>query len=182
MLAQLLAAHERDCSTSDLLGQLESLAWDLVQLDADPDGWSFAAETRAYLAHRIERLGNELARRDGLRHRPGAPPWPTTWPDARAVKQRVRLEDAIARYAPAVFEPVGAELRTCCPFPDHRDDTPSFFVNPAKQVWLCRGGCGRGGDVVSFVMMYLGLDFGAALDLLAADAGLAAAETTVARG
>ena len=73
-------------------------------------------------------------------------------------------------------------------FPDHHDDSPSFFVNPAKQLWLCRGACGHGGDVVSFVMMYLDLDFGAALELLAADAGIGGpaaaspAETAVPRG
>lgn len=41
----------------------------------------------------------------------------------------------------------GRELVTRCVLPDHEDRTPSLFVNPEKNLWLCRG-CGRGGDVV----------------------------------
>ena len=31
--------------------------------------------------------------------------------------------------------------------PDHEDQTPSFTVNPEKNVWFCHG-CLRGGDVI----------------------------------
>lgn len=38
-----------------------------------------------------------------------------------------------------------------CPF--HNEKTPSFNVNPAKGIYKCFG-CGKGGDVVSFVEEY----------------------------
>jgi hypothetical protein len=184
IVARLLDAYERDLSTSALLTQLESLTYDLLELDAAPAGWTFAEQNRNYIGLRLERLGDELTRRDALRHRPGAPPWPSHWRDAREVKQRIRLEQVVERYTPATLEPAGRELKCRCPF--HDDATPSCFVNPTKQTWHCFS-CQRGGDVIAFVMMFFDLDFSAALDLLAADAGLVAvsatpAGTAVARG
>lgn len=47
----------------------------------------------------------------------------------------------------------GAELKGRCPFPDHEDKTPSFFVNTSKQVFNCFG-CGRKGSVIDFAKDY----------------------------
>ena len=47
----------------------------------------------------------------------------------------------------------GTELKAHCPFPDHEDKTPSFFVNTAKQVFNCFG-CGRKGSVIDFACHY----------------------------
>jgi hypothetical protein len=41
----------------------------------------------------------------------------------------------------------GKEWVARCPLPDHEDCTPSFTVNPEKNVWFCHG-CIRGGDVI----------------------------------
>ena len=43
----------------------------------------------------------------------------------------------------------GTELKARCPFPDHEDKTPSFFVNTTKQVFNCFG-CSRKGSVIDF--------------------------------
>ncbi|MEA2128826.1 MAG: primase, partial [Solirubrobacteraceae bacterium] len=51
-----------------------------------------------------------------------------------------------------------------CPFHDER--TPSFGINPAEKVYHCFG-CGAGGDAFRFVMETEGVDFKAALELLA---------------
>jgi DNA primase len=51
-----------------------------------------------------------------------------------------------------------------CPF--HEERTPSFSVNPVKKLYHCFG-CGRGGDVITFVQEAEGLDFVGAVESLA---------------
>lgn len=51
-----------------------------------------------------------------------------------------------------------------CPF--HSEKTPSFSVNPAKQIFHCFG-CGSGGDALAYVMKYHGLPFPEAVNMLA---------------
>jgi DNA primase len=51
-----------------------------------------------------------------------------------------------------------------CPF--HNEKTPSFNVNPAKGIFKCFG-CGKGGDVVSFVEEYEKFSFVEAIRWLA---------------
>ncbi len=63
----------------------------------------------------------------------------------------------------------GNTLKALCPF--HKEKTPSFVVNPQRQVFHCFG-CGKGGDVFRFVMEYEKLDFIAAVQLLARRAGV----------
>jgi DNA primase len=42
----------------------------------------------------------------------------------------------------------GARYTGRCPF--HEERTPSFSVNPAAKLYHCFG-CGKGGDVITFV-------------------------------
>lgn len=63
----------------------------------------------------------------------------------------------------------GAEFTARCPF--HDEKTPSFTVSPAKQFFHCFG-CGAHGDALTWMTEYRGLPFRAALETLAADAGL----------
>ena len=58
----------------------------------------------------------------------------------------------------------GANFKACCPF--HGEDTPSFVVSPAKQIYHCFG-CGAGGDSIKFVMEYEKLSYPEALEKLA---------------
>jgi DNA primase len=56
-----------------------------------------------------------------------------------------------------------------CPF--HQEKTPSFNVNQTRQFYKCFG-CGKGGDVLSFVMEIEGLTFPEAKKLLAERNGI----------
>ena len=58
----------------------------------------------------------------------------------------------------------GRNFKANCPF--HQEKTPSFMVNPDKQIFHCFG-CGVGGDVFSFLMKYDQLSFPEALGRLA---------------
>ena len=81
--------------------------------------------------------------------------------------------DVIGSYFP--LKKAGANFRALCPF--HKEKTPSFNVTPSKQIWHCFG-CGVGGDVFKFVMMYESLDFLAAVRRLAERAGVKVEEET----
>ena len=57
----------------------------------------------------------------------------------------------------AQMRKVGKEWAARCPLPDHEDRSPSFAVNPEKNVWFCYG-CLRGGDVVELARFAWGYD------------------------
>lgn len=50
----------------------------------------------------------------------------------------------------------GGKLKTNCPF--HAEDTPSFFIYQNTNSYYCYG-CGKGGDVIKFIMDLEGLTF-----------------------
>ena len=69
----------------------------------------------------------------------------------------------------------GTTYKGLCPF--HGEKTPSFVVTPGRESWHCFG-CGKGGDIFSFVMERDGLSFPEALRLLAGKAGVEIDERT----
>lgn len=83
------------------------------------------------------------------------------------IRQRCDIGDVIQFYVP--LKRAGASLKACCPF--HKEKTPSFHVNTARQIYHCFG-CGAGGDVFRFVMEYEKADFMTAVRLLAQRAGV----------
>ncbi len=87
--------------------------------------------------------------------------------DAEKVKEALDVAEVIGGYIP--LKPGGRNLKAPCPF--HHEKTASFMVSPDKGIWHCFG-CSEGGDVISFVQKYEGLDFPAALELLARRAGI----------
>ena len=63
----------------------------------------------------------------------------------------------------------GRSFMAVCPF--HEEKTPSMSVDRARGLYHCFG-CGKGGDVFSFVQETQGIDFADALEVLARRAGI----------
>ncbi len=78
------------------------------------------------------------------------------------LKNHLDVVDVISQFLE--LKKSGANFKACCPF--HGEDTPSFVVSPAKQIYHCFG-CGVGGDSIKFVMEYEKLSYPEALEKLA---------------
>ncbi|HEX3718130.1 MAG TPA: DNA primase [Verrucomicrobiae bacterium] len=72
------------------------------------------------------------------------------------------IVDVIGGYIP--LKRAGANFVALCPF--HKEKTPSFNVNPQKQIFHCFG-CHKGGDVFTFVKEFESIDFPDAVRRLA---------------
>jgi DNA primase len=83
------------------------------------------------------------------------------------IKSRLAVADVVGETV--ALRKAGAAFKGLCPF--HGEKTPSFVVTPARETWKCFG-CGKGGDIFTFVMERDSLPFGEALTLLAAKAGV----------
>lgn len=83
------------------------------------------------------------------------------------IRARLNIEDVIGEYVQ--LKRAGRNWKGLSPFTSER--TPSFVVSPEKQIWHDFSS-NKGGDVYSFVMEVEGLDFPAALELLARKAGV----------
>jgi DNA primase len=76
---------------------------------------------------------------------------PTTRERIRAASDIV---DIIGSYLP--LKKAGANFTALCPF--HKEKSPSFNVNPHRQIFHCFG-CHKGGDVFTFVKEYENIGF-----------------------
>jgi DNA primase len=79
-----------------------------------------------------------------------------------AVKQAADLVAVVEQRTQ--LRKTGGQMMGRCPF--HEERTPSFSVNPSKQLYYCHG-CGAKGDLITFVRETEGLDFAGAIEWLA---------------
>ena len=70
------------------------------------------------------------------------------------ILDRCDIVDVISTYIP--LKRAGRNFKAVCPF--HQEKTPSFMVNPVKQIFHCFG-CTAGGNVIAFVMRHDHLSF-----------------------
>ncbi len=87
------------------------------------------------------------------------------------IRDAVNIVDLIGQYL--TLKKRGRNFIGLCPF--HQEKTPSFNVNPEKQIFHCFG-CGKGGDVYAFLMDYEKVTFPEALRMLSEQTGIALPE------
>lgn len=78
------------------------------------------------------------------------------------IKSATRIEDVIGEYVALKRE--GVNLKGLCPF--HNEETGSFTVSPAKDIYYCFG-CRKGGDVFNFIMEHEHVSFPIAVKMIA---------------
>ena len=78
------------------------------------------------------------------------------------VLDHVDIVEVVSSYVP--LKKSGRNFKACCPF--HHEKTPSFIVNPDKQIFHCFG-CGVGGNVFTFVSRLEHLEFPKVVRMLA---------------
>lgn len=83
------------------------------------------------------------------------------------IKVRLSVVDIVGEYVR--LQKAGSNFKGLCPF--HNEKSPSFSVNEERAMWHCFG-CGKSGDIFTFLMEREGLSFPEALRLLADKAGV----------
>lgn len=87
--------------------------------------------------------------------------------DVDEVKARLDIVEIVGSYVP--LKQAGRNFKGLSPFKTEK--TPSFMVSAEKGIWHDFSS-GKGGDVISFVMLMEGLEFREALEMLAKRAGV----------
>jgi len=84
------------------------------------------------------------------------------------IKHKIDIVQLVSEYVADVKQ-AGTNWKARCPF--HEEKTPSFMVSQEKQIFKCFG-CGKGGDIFTFIEEIEGMEFPEALRLLAKKAGV----------
>jgi DNA primase len=87
------------------------------------------------------------------------------------IRSRVDIVEIVGQFVK--LKRAGENWKGLCPF--HTEKTPSFTVNPKRNIYHCFG-CGAGGDVFSFLMRQDRVAFPEAVRTLATRAGVALPE------
>ena len=107
-----------------------------------------APQTEVYQSSSLQTLGQPGRR--GVSRR-------TVVEEAKEKVSTIDLADRLAAGQGGRWRKVGTEWVRRCVLPDHQDRTPSFCVNPDKNVWWCHG-CLRGGDVITLAQRAWDID------------------------
>ena len=83
------------------------------------------------------------------------------------IMETARIEDVVSEFV--TLRKKGSNLWGVCPF--HKEKTPSFSVNPARNIFKCFG-CGKAGNSVHFIMEHEHYSYPEALRYLAKKYGI----------
>ncbi len=83
------------------------------------------------------------------------------------ILQRIDIVELIGEHVE--LKRTGQNSKGFCPF--HNEKSPSFHVNPDRQMYYCFG-CNVGGDAINFLMRYDSITFLEAMERLAERAGI----------
>lgn len=83
------------------------------------------------------------------------------------ILSNIDIVDVVNKYVP--LKRAGTNFTACCPF--HNEKTPSFMVSPTKQIFKCFG-CGKGGNIITFMQEIERIDFRDAAKELAKQANI----------
>jgi len=83
------------------------------------------------------------------------------------ISEKADIVEIVSRYVN--LKKSGKHYKGLCPF--HSEKTPSFFVNPEKQIFHCFG-CGIGGDVFKFLMKIENITFPEAVEKIGKEVGI----------
>ncbi|MCK4353427.1 DNA primase [candidate division WOR-3 bacterium] len=83
------------------------------------------------------------------------------------IREANPIEEVIAGYIS--LKKAGKNFKALCPF--HSERTPSFFVSPEKGLYHCFG-CGKSGNIITFIMEYSKLSFLEAVQFLGERVGI----------
>lgn len=94
---------------------------------------------------------------------------PTSIPEHKVheVREATDIVELVSGYV--TLKKRGRNFFGLCPF--HAEKSPSFSVNPEKQIFHCFG-CGVGGNVFTFLMRHEGISFPESVKILAQRAGI----------
>ena len=87
--------------------------------------------------------------------------------EVEEIKNRLSVVELLSEYIR--LQKAGSNWKALCPF--HNEKTPSFMASEERRSWHCFG-CGKGGDIFSFVMEMEGVGFRDALEMLATKANV----------
>ena len=86
---------------------------------------------------------------------------------AKLIKDKINIVDIISKDQKVIK--AGSNYKALCPF--HNEKTPSFTINTTKQNYVCYG-CGKSGDVFSYLMEKYKISFRDALEKLAIETNI----------
>jgi DNA primase len=85
-----------------------------------------------------------------------------TQKSVQEITEAARIEEVVSDFI--TLKRRGSNYSGLCPF--HNEKTPSFSVNPVRNIFKCFG-CGKGGDPITFVMEHESMGYPDALRFIA---------------